>query len=271
MNIKDLKSDNRHGDWYLYEPLDAQYVRYIKDNPSALAAGHKIDDVYHTFCDARGSMMSVDYENYGDLCANDEFSILYTKSKFLKLALIDYAICLDLSWQVIWAYIQPSSFAYLVNQNYKEMEQWCDGETVHTQLNCVISQQKSGDEQMQEDSEAIKIKELLTKFENDNVVIKVRKIYNSLKHRGTLHFKELEDEDLYKFYFDKSVELPLQREAYSIEEIQSLLLEYHDRFVDYFNELIGIIMPVDYMVNRAGVVDYKLIVSEISKIQNAPN
>lgn len=104
MNIKDLKSDNRHGDWYLYEPLDAQYVRYIKDNPSALAAGHKIDDVYHTFCDARGSMMSVDYENYGDLCANDEFSILYTKSKFLKLALIDYAICLDLSWQVMYYY-----------------------------------------------------------------------------------------------------------------------------------------------------------------------
>lgn len=142
MNINALKSDKRHENWYLYEPLDTQYVRYIKENPSVLAAGHKIGDVYNTFCDARGSLMSVDYDDYGDLCVSNDISILYTRTKFLKLALIDYAICLDLSWQVIWAYIQPSSFAYLLNQNYKDMEQWCDSETVHTQLNCAISQQK---------------------------------------------------------------------------------------------------------------------------------
>lgn len=271
MNIQDLKMETRHNNWHLYEPLDAQYVRYIKENPSVLAAGHKINDVYHAFCDARGSLMSANYENYGDLCANDDFSRLYIKSKFLKFALIDYAICLDLSWQVIWAYIQPGSFAYLVNQNYKEMEKWCNNETVHSQLNCAISQYKVCDEQYEGECEAVKIKEILIKFESENTVRKVRIIYNSLKHRGTLLFDGVVGENMNKFYLDNSVELPLQREIYMSEEIQELLLEYHDKFVNYFNELISIIMPDDYMVNKTGIIDHMMIVSEISKMQNITN
>lgn len=81
--------------------MDAQYVKYIKSEPSILAAGHKINDVYHTFCDARGSIMRANYSNYGDLCADNDTSKLYIKTTFLKDALMEYAICLDLSWQVI--------------------------------------------------------------------------------------------------------------------------------------------------------------------------
>lgn len=125
--------------------------------------------------------------------------------------------------------------------------------------------------QLQEESEAIKIKELLTSFESDDIVKKVRKIYNSLKHRGTLLFDGLVEKDINKFYYDNTVDLPLQREVYQLEDIQNLLLEYHDRFVDYFNELISIIMPKEYKSNKVGFVDYVMIVSEISKIQNIGN
>ena len=41
LNIQDLRNDKRHERWSEYEPLDAQYIRYIKETPSVLAAGHK--------------------------------------------------------------------------------------------------------------------------------------------------------------------------------------------------------------------------------------
>lgn len=259
MDIQDLKKDMKYNGWHEYEPMDSQYVRYIKSDPSILAAGHKINDVYHTFCDARASLLRANYNNYGDLCSDNDISRLYIRTTFLKDALIEYAICLDLSWQVIWAFIQPSSFTYLVQKNYKDMERWCDGETVHIQLNCAIAQKAE---------RAIKIRDLLTCFENNSVVKKVRKLYNDIKHHGILYFEGFSDEDISKFYFDKSVEMPLQRESHKPDEIQNLLLEYHEKFEDFFNKLINIIMPEDYKVNSVGLIDYMVVISEIKKIQD---
>lgn len=262
MNIQELKDDRKLNEWHDYEPLDAQYVRYIKSDPSILAAGHKINDVYHTFCDARGSVMRANYNNYGDLCSDNDASRLYIKTKFLKDALMEYAICLDLSWQVIWAFIQPSSFKYLVQRKYSDMEKECTAENVHSQLNCAIAQ---GSEQAEE------IKRLLTEFENDLVVIELRKIYNSIKHRGILYFQGFCEKNLFKFLFDESVEMPLQREAHDPEVIQNLLLSYHSKFEDYFDKLIRLIMPKDYKKNKVEVIDYIYVLAEIKKIQEERN
>lgn len=258
MNIEDLKNDRKFNEWHDYEPMDAQYVRYIKTDPSVLAAGHKINDVYHAFCDARGSVMYANYDNYGSLCADNDISRLYIKTKFLKNALIEYSFCLDMSWQVIWAYIQPSSFEYLVLQKHEDMEKMCTRETVHAQLNCAIAQNSE---------QADKIKRLLTRFEKDEDVIKVREIYNSVKHRGMLYFKGFSKEDLSKFRFNKDVDIPLKREEYDPDSVQDLLLSYHEKFEDYFNELIHIIMPDDYKTNTVGLIDYMIVVSEIEKIK----
>ena len=258
MDIQELRNDRKFHEWHEYEPMDVQYVRYIKSEPSILAAGHKINDVYHTFCDARGSMLYANYSNYGELCADNDISRLYIKNKFLKDALIEYAICLDLSWQVIWAFIQPSSFKYLIQQNYEEMEKICTGESVHIQLNCAIAQKSK---------QAERIKELLTRFENEPEVIEVRKIYNSIKHRGIMYFQGFCTEDISKFLFDKNVEMPLKREVYDSVSIQKLLLSYHEKFEKYFIKLIDMIMPSDYKINKVGVVDYMIVLSEIKKIQ----
>ena len=109
MDIQGLRDDRIYDSWHEYEPLDAQYVRYVISDQSVLTAGHKINDVYHTFCDARAALLSANYKNYGDLCADNDISRLWIRVTFLKEALIDYAISLDISWQVIWAFIQPKT------------------------------------------------------------------------------------------------------------------------------------------------------------------
>lgn len=258
MDIQGLRDDREFESWHEYEPMDAQYVRYIKSNPSVLAAGHKINDVYHTFCDARGSLMRANYNNYGDLCADDDASKLYIRTKFLKDALVEYAICLDLSWQVIWSFIQPSSFKYLVQKKYDEMEKVCTAESVHTQLNCAIAQKVT---------QAEKLKGILTKFENDPVVKEVREIYNSIKHRGMMYFKGFAKENLFKFLFDQSIEMPLQREKYDPKSIQDLLLTYHEKFKVYFEDVISTIMPEDYKNNNVDVINYISVIAEIKRIK----
>lgn len=266
LNIQELRTDIRHDRWFGYEPLDAQYFRYIQEKPSVLAVGHKIADVYHTFCDARSSLLSSNYKNYGDLCADNDYSRMYIKTKFLKQALLDYAICLDLSWQAIWAYVQPSSFAYLLNQNYKEMEQWCNSEGVHSQLNCLISQYSVGYNEVKNSEDIIKIKNLLGNFENNVTVKKVRGIYNSIKHRGTIEFRDFNEEGVRRFLFDKNIEMPLKREVYDLEQFQNMLLEYHDKFIEYFDEFIDIVMPKDYKNNSVEIIDGIIVLSEISEL-----
>lgn len=259
MDIQGLKDDRGYDLWHEYEPIDAQYVRYILTDPSVLAAGHKINDVYHTFCDARASLLRANYKDYGELCADNDISRLCIRTTFLKEALMDYAICLDISWQVIWAFIQPSSFEYLVRQNYKEMEKSCTSESVHMQLNCAIAQQSK---------QAELIKDLLAEFENEKVVKTVRNIYNSIKHRGMMYFKGFCDDSFGKFYFDSEVEMPLRRETHDPEQIQELLLLYHEKFEKYFNALIALIMPRDYKNNQVELINYMVVTNEIERIQS---
>lgn len=258
MDIQGLKDDRKFESWHEYEPIDTQYVRYIMSDPSVLAAGHKINDVYHAFCDARGSLLRANYSNYGDLCSNDDISRLYIRTEFLKNALMEYAICFDLSWQVIWAFIQPSSFKYLVQKKYEEMESACTLKSVIAQLDCAIAQNIP---------QAVQLKDALMRFGNDPIVKRIRKIYNITKHRGMMYFRGFCKEDISKFLFDKNIEMPLQREAYEPDEIEALLLAYHEKFEDYFNEIIQIIMPADYKNTKVDVIDYISMLAEIQKIR----
>lgn len=78
-----LSQNNDFQKWFKYQPLDAQIVRYAKDRSSIIAVGHKIMDVYNAFANAKQSFRSAGYENYGDLCGDNEISKLYTKYLFL--------------------------------------------------------------------------------------------------------------------------------------------------------------------------------------------
>lgn len=266
MDYTIIRNDKDFHKWHEYAPLDGQYVKYADSEPSIIAASHKIEDVYYCFCNARQSFLCANYDNYGDISGSDKLSMTNTKSHFLIYAVLEYAICLDLSWQVIWAYIQPSSFEYLIEQKYKEMEKECDRDNIHIQLNCIISQGGVGITQAQ------RLKRLLTDFENDDTIKKLRSIYNSLKHHGTIHFCELGPQLNTMLTPVNGRKIPiLSRKSYSIQEIEELLFSYHFKFKEYFNTLIREIMPADYKDGKVPFVDYYNTLIRMDSITNQNN
>lgn len=251
MIYKSIREDLSFQKWREYTPLDTQYIRYADRNPSVVAAGHKIEDVYYCFANARCSFMNAGASNFGDISADTELSKKYTKSHFLVNAVLEYAICLDLSWQVIWAYIQPASFEYLVKQDYTRMEKECTRENVHIQLNCAISQNGIGSQQ------ASRLKDILIQFDDDTDVIKLRSIYNMLKHHGTIHFSDLHVQmDSLLIEIDGRSVPTLSRKAYSFCEVERALYNYHTKFEKYFDSIIDEIMPDDYQKTTIGLYEY---------------
>ena len=249
MNYEDIASDEQFLEWFKYEPHDAQYARFAVENPSAIAAGHKISDVFSTFSEARTSLMFSFEKNYGDLAKeDDEISNRFVKALLLKNAIFQYAVCEDLSWQVAWAYIQPANLEYLMKNEYEKMYKECNRDNLLQQFDCAISQKVL---------KASKIKEILTTFDNDEKMMKFRTLYNFLKHRGTIHIEELgnQDKQLMIQINGQNIDL-LSKESYSIEAIQNIIWEYHVSFEDYFNKLILEIMPVDYCDNSINFNDY---------------
>ncbi len=127
ITYEEISNEGKYHAWYKYEPHDVQYMRYAEDNPSAIAAGFKIGDVYKVFALAKASLMFSMEENYGDLASQDnDMAQLTVKYMFVQNAISQYAICEDLSWQVVWAYIQPSDIKYLMNDEFEKMEKTCD-------------------------------------------------------------------------------------------------------------------------------------------------
>lgn len=45
--------------WKDYIPTEVQYAKYAESNPSLIAAGHKIVDVFYAFTNARASYMVI--------------------------------------------------------------------------------------------------------------------------------------------------------------------------------------------------------------------
>lgn len=247
----DIVKDEVCHEWFKYEPHDAQYVRYCEDNPSAIAAGYKIADVYHTFTVARASLMYSLENDYGVLAAKDnEFSMLFVRAMFVQQAILQYAICEDLSWQVAWAYILPSDIKYLMNNEYEKMSKECNRENLLEQLDCGISQKATKAEQ---------IKDIITDFDNDADVQKFRTLYNYLKHRGTVHIEGLgnKDEYLMSLVNGKAVKI-LSRQSYTLEQLQDMVWSYHQKFEKYFSDLIAEIMPEDFTDTKTSLGDWIL-------------
>ncbi len=255
-----LAQDNNFHEWGKLEPLETDYTKYGESDPSVIAAAHKIVDVYSAFANARQSFMSAGYNNYGDLCSDNEISKLYIRTHFLIHAVIEYAICLDLSWQVIWAYIQPASFEYLSKNRYEKMERDCERDSLLEQLNCAIAQKSMKAEQ---------IKDIMTDFDNDKDVIKLRTLYNSLKHRGTIHFVGLgaNDKTMLLQVQGKNISI-LSRKEYTVDEVENILFTYHQKFQSYFNDLIAQIIPTDYLNKKVSFIDYVNTALKMNAIQS---
>lgn len=259
MNYTDILNDESFHYWNLYGPADPQYARFAENEPWLIAAGHKIEDVYFSFCNARASLLDAGINDFSGI--PDEISKLFAKTHYLTNALMEYALCLDISWQVVWAYSQPASFAYLVKQEYKKMESECTRENLIEQLNCVISQKSEGY------TECIFLRDLIIDFDRDQDVQKMRQIYNSMKHRGVIHFEEFgEYEDVMEATVDGCVVPILTRTRYKISDIEELIYAYHFKFEKYFNSIVQKIMPEDYNESSVTFQKYRDVVIQMYKI-----
>lgn len=247
--------------WHQYAPLDTQYIKYAESDPSVVAAGHKIDDVYYAYCNARASFMFANSENFGDISGPSEISKLYAKTHFLTNALIEYAICLDISWQVVWAYIQPASLEYLMKQKYKDMEKECTRDSVLAQLKCIISQNGVGI------TVAQNLLDVVNRFDNDADTLKLRSIYNRIKHQGIIHYEGL-GANFSEISIPINGMMPpmLHRKSYTVENIEELMFSYHKKFKLYMDEMISIIIPEGYLETT---VPFEKAIAEIIKMNKA--
>ncbi len=261
LKYENVAQDLTFQDWFKYEPNNIQYVRFCESNPSAIAAGHKIADVYNSFSMARMSLLFSCEKDYGDLASqDDEIAKLMVKALFVQNAIYQYAICEDLSWQVAWAYILPADISYLMNNEYEKMAKECNRDNLFEQLNCGIAQKSLVAE---------KIKEVVEKFDNDKNIMKFRTLYNYLKHRGNIHIEGLgyEDEYLMTMVNGKAIR-KLSREKYTLEQLQDLAWNYHIRFEDYFSELINAVMPEDFTNNTVHFEDWLNGNLKMANVQN---
>lgn len=254
--------DERFQDWYNYRPFDVDYAKYAEHDPHIVATAHKIEDVYYAFANARSYFLNAGSDNYGELYDDNEVSMKFGKAQFINSAILEYALCLDLSWQVIWANIQPSSLEYLATMQYKDMEALCNRDNVKIMLDQSISLGGLDAERAKE------LKQIMEKFDNSDEVIKLREIYNALKHRGTFMYEGLgEDSGTMKIKVNgKDVKI-LSRKTYSFEELESILFDYHTLFIDYFQRIIDATMPDDFDVKTVNAADYFHVILRIKNAQ----
>ena len=60
-------------------------------------------------------------------------------------------------------------------------------------------------------------------------------------------------------------------ENITVEEVENILLTYHQKFQPYFNELIAEIIPSNYLNKKVPVVDYVNTILKMNSIQNMDN
>lgn len=232
-----------------YEPNEVQYAKYAESNPSLIATGHKVTDTYQMLCKARGMLHYSCSDNWGDISGSDKISVTFTVSQMIISAVLEYAICFDLGWQIIWAYFQPASLAYLLKGGYQELEKHTSSVSVHEQLNCTIALH-GVDRDLAAD-----IKKLLTEVENQKVVIDLRCLYNEIKHRSSIHIQDCGDNDSNLCYSVNGKTIPkLCRNSYSNDELFSLLIDYDTVFSNYLCALVALLIPTEYLDNK---MDYK--------------
>lgn len=250
-NIERIMDDQSIFAWQHYDPNEAQYTRYAESLPSVIAAGYKISNVYYSICSARASAYYSIIDDYGDLAGEGDTNHLYVQAHFLTSAILEYALCLDMAWQVVWAYIQPSSFEYLVEQKNVELEKDCTRDSIISQLDCVISMGGHGIQQASE------LRSILVKFDQEECVLKLRRLYNSIKHHSSIQIKGLGmiDDSFSVTILGMKIK-KLSRPVYTLDEIEELLEQYHFKFVDFFNSIISKIMPDDYCNNSVPFIDF---------------
>lgn len=174
---------------------------------------------------------------------------------------MEYNNCMGLCLQVVWTYIQPASLELLVQYQYRNnIEKACNCKNVHKELKRLI---RGGHTELKP------LKKILGKFEKDEHITDVRVMCNYIKHRGTIHFDGLGDNlDKMLLTVNGQVVRSLERLSYTFNEVEDVLWNYHKDLHKYFNQIIDMIIPEDYMDNKVSLDDYINTLLKLIRLQN---
>lgn len=237
-------------EWSKYNPYESQYYKF---EPFIVAAGHKIVEVYQTFCTARNSLTYLDVENYGELISkHDEIHLAFIRSSFIQNALVFYNICIDLSWQVIWLFYDNSGYDLIYKNRYMESSKECDFKSLTVRLSYMRS---LADTAMDKDN-IIMLNDHMVKFFNNILALKVRNKYNYLKHRGAYYYDGLgmNDSNL-GFVVNGFTPKMITREELDINDWVDTLISFDILFKEYFEFIIWHIMPEEYLNPSFNFID----------------
>ncbi len=235
-NLPDIRN------WAGYEPDENQYAKYYRA-PEVLAAAHKIIDVYWMLHSARAHLDYYSAGNLGDIVPDmSEKNVLFAKSLFCFDALMQYAICVDLSWQVVWAFYQATSMEYLLQNRYEEMSENCSYESINVLLNERVAYPSP------QAGTAGEVKALINSFLNEELSVQVRQKYNYIKHRGKYFIEGLGEGDRCLMFRADGKDIPvLCRQEVDILSIFKQLILFDVQFVRYFEKLIKKMIPDDFI------------------------
>ncbi|KMT23112.1 hypothetical protein [Clostridium cylindrosporum] len=220
-----------------YTPYEDKYGLYTTN---ILFTAIKIVDVYHTICIARANLHYMDNDDYGNF-ASDEISKLFVNTLLIQNALIYYNFAIDYSWQVMWLYYSPMIKDMMpTNELYESTIKECDYQKLRLRLTL---------------ANEFKLRKFYLEnfFENNNTQ-EIRKLYNFIKHRGTVHFPGLGMNENKASVGLFGMEMPLiSRESIDPDKLKNQLIDLDNMFVEYFEEIIGFLIPSEYLLNGDGI------------------
>lgn len=236
MDYNSLYTTHDCSNWHVLFPIEKHYINF---DPNIIYALNKVDDVYYMFSNARFNGYMTENNNYGDMVAShDQLHLKFVHSGFLMNALNFYYFAIDLSWQVIYYYSIDSSYYFFCDQ--KEYDKYSNACTYDNVVRLLKYRKDQN------------LLEVLKSFSTNELVLELRNLYNYMKHKGTIHFEGLGlqysnpmmgvrmgDENItYKLF--------VKREQ-KIEDLKSKLIELDKLFYDYFNKILEIIVPENYL------------------------
>ncbi|WP_194758485.1 hypothetical protein [Priestia megaterium] len=190
---------------------------------------------------ARSYLSDLECDDFGQLIfKHDEDHLQYLKWKFLQGSLAHYNYAIDISWQVLWFYLGDNSFLFMNKPKlYEKYSTRCSMDRLEMKLKiCNMTE----------------MKEHINTFFNSKTTLKLRELYNYIKHRGSLNINKSEE---WQTHFSMScqdkvsdrVYLPtmIARRNFDLEELRQTLIDFDISFHDYFEKIISLVMPKDFI------------------------
>ena len=258
--------------WSKYTPKETNSY----NNPRYIdVAALKVVDVYNSFCYAKFNLDIAD-----TIVKTNSIDRKY--QKFITLIFFQNSLfyinnCIDYMWQVLYAYCQKDNKELYDHEKFEEL---CKEKGLDNIVNDLIEYGIA----LKEDFH--KVKKIKADIERKTNDLKIRSIYNHLKHRGTYAIKGLGDNSRVAFekygigmIFEtpEGKTIPLQpkpllyREEIDLNDALNNLHTFVEFFADKFDFLIKQIIPNDFIREEKNGISAVIDCFDLSPIEELLN